>query len=70
MYVVLASWVTVASPTNVITGDVVSSTITVLVTGVAALPEESLTLYVTVYVPVTFSSAVLVVIILDVILPS
>ena len=46
------STLTVASPINVITGLVVSTTFTTLFTSTASFPDESLTVYVTVYSPI------------------
>jgi len=50
-YAVPKRCVIVDSPDNVIAGAVVSTTFTVRVTGTAELPDESVTLYLTVYVP-------------------
>ena len=61
---------TVASPTSVITGIVVSSTCTVLVTCVASLPEVSATLYLTEYTPTIAVFTVDTVTILEVKSPS
>ena len=59
-----------SNPTRLITGGVVSSTITVLVTSVAALSELSMTLYEIVYVPRVFISTGFMVSIFAVIFPS
>ena len=70
MYDEPTSTVSVALPVNVITGAVPSTTFTVLVTCVAALPAASLTLYVTVYEPTVLASTGLTVTMLAVKSPS
>ena len=62
--------VTVGFPFNVICGAVVSTILTVRVTSLAALLEESDTLYVMVYVPTALSFTGFTVVMLAVKLPS
>ena len=61
VYVSPNSELTVASPATVSTGAVVSTTFTVLV-AVDSLPDESVAMYVSTYVPTSSSSTVPVVI--------
>ena len=70
MYASQRFTVSVAFPVSVITGGVVSTTFTILVTCVPGLSEKSVTSYVTIYDHVLVMSTALIVVIEVVIFPS